>query len=60
MKLRLGGLTLSFLGLALAFSAFSFAASGRALTAFLAVVAGLVVFLLGRRLLLAAGMPRAN
>lgn len=60
MKLRLGGLTVAFLGLALAFSAFSFAASGRRLTAFLAVLAGLVVFLLGRRLLLAADMPRAN
>lgn len=60
MKLRLGGLAVSFLGLALAFSALSFAAQGRALTVFLAVVAGLVVFLLGRRLLLAAGVSRAN
>jgi hypothetical protein len=60
VKRRLGGLTVAFLGLALAFSAFSFAASGRRLTAFLAVVAGIVVFLLGRRLLLAAGMPRAE
>lgn len=60
MKLRLGGLTVAFLGLALAFSAFSFAAWGRVLTAFLAVLAGLIVFLLGRRLLLAADMPREN
>lgn len=60
MKLRLAGLTVAFLGLALAFSALSFAASGRALTAFLAVAAGVVVFLLGRRLLLAADMPRAD
>jgi len=60
VKLRLGGLTGSFLGLALAFSALGFAASGRPRTAFLAVVAGLVVFLLGRRMLLAADMPRAN
>lgn len=54
MTLRLVGLTMAFLGLALAFTAFSYGASGRPLTAVLAVLAGLVVFLLGRRLLLAA------
>jgi len=60
VKLRLAGLTVAFLGLALGFSAFSFAASGRGLTAGLAMAAGLVVFLLGRRLLLASGIPRAD
>lgn len=54
MTLRLAGLTMTFLGLALAFAAFSYGASDRPLTAALAVLAGLVVLLLGRRLLLAA------
>lgn len=48
---RLAGLTIQFLGFVLMFSALSLAASGRALTAWLAVLAGLVTFLLGRRLL---------
>ena len=59
MILRLVGCTMAFLGLALAFTAFSYGASGRALTASLAVLAGLVVFLLGRRLLLAAASADA-
>ncbi|MEE8487287.1 MAG: hypothetical protein V3S56_03895, partial [Gemmatimonadota bacterium] len=41
-------------GLALAFSAFSLTASGRSLTAWLAVSAGVITFLLGHRLLRAA------
>lgn len=60
MKLRLAGLTIAFLGLALVFTALSYAASGRGLTSGLAVVAGVVVFLLGRRLLLAAALPNAE
>lgn len=60
MKLRLAGLTIAFLGLALMFTALSYGASGRALTSGLAVVAGAVVFLLGRRLLLAAAAPDAD
>lgn len=60
MKLRLAGLTTAFLGLALAFTAFSYGASGRGLTAFLAVLAGLVVFLLGRRLVVAAAVRDAG
>ena len=58
MKLRVAGLAVAFLGLALAFAAFSFAAQGRGLAAGLAVAAGLVVFLLGRRLLIAAAHAR--
>ena len=54
MKQQLAGLTVTFLGLALGFAALSFAAEGRGTTATLAVVAGLVVVLLGRRLLVAA------
>lgn len=60
MRLRLAGLTIAFLGLALAFTAFSWGASGRGLTAALAGLAGVVVFLLGRRLLLAAGTADAD
>jgi hypothetical protein len=55
VKLRLAGLTIAFLGLALAFAGLSWGASGRVTTAVLAALAGAVVFLLGRRLLLAAG-----
>lgn len=54
---QLTGLTIQFLGLLLIFSALSLSASGRALTAFLAVVAGSVTFLLGRRLLRATAPP---
>jgi hypothetical protein len=51
---QLTGLTMQFLGLALAFSSLSLIASGRSLTAWLAAFAGVVTFLLGRRLLRAA------
>jgi len=51
---KLAGLMMQFLGLALAFSSLSLAASGRSLTAWLAVSAGIVIFLLGHRLLRAA------
>ncbi len=54
MIAKLLGLMIQFLGLALAFSALSLAASGRSLTAWLAVFAGIVMFLLGYRLLRAA------
>lgn len=60
MTLRLAGLTIVFVGLAMAFSALAYAASGRGLTAVLAVLAGFVVFLLGRRLLLAAAAADAT
>lgn len=59
MKLRLLGLTVMFLGVALACASLSFAGQGRALASGLAVVAGLVVMLLGRRLLLAAATLHA-
>lgn len=59
MKLRLLGLTVMFLGVALACAAFSFAGQGRTVASVLAVVAGLVVLLLGRRLLLAASIHAA-
>lgn len=48
---KLLGLMTQFLGLALAFSSFSLTASGRLLTAWLAVSAGVITFLLGHRLL---------
>jgi O-antigen ligase len=51
---KLVGLALQFVGLALAFSSLSLAASGRSLTAWLAVIAGVITFLLGHRLLRAA------
>ena len=51
---QLAGLTIQFLGLLVAFSALSLAASGRSLTAWLATCAGVVTFLLGRRLLRAS------
>lgn len=60
MRLRLVGLTVAFLGLALAFAALSWAASGEGVTAALAVLAGVIVFLLGRRVLLAAGTADAE
>lgn len=59
MKLRLFGLTVMFLGVALACASFSFAAQDRTVAAVLAVVAGLVVLLLGRRMLLAASTTHA-
>jgi hypothetical protein len=49
-----------FLGFALAFAGFSWSASGHGSTAILGVLAGTVVILLGRRLLLAAGRPDAS
>jgi uncharacterized membrane protein YjjP (DUF1212 family) len=48
-----------FLGVALACAAFSFAGQGRTLASALAVVAGLIVVLLGRRLLLASSTMHA-
>lgn len=60
MRVRLVGLTGAFLGLALAFAALSWGASGEGLTAGLAVLAGVVVFLLGRRFLLAVGTADAE
>lgn len=60
MKQRLAGLTVMFLGLALAFAGLSWSASGHGSTAILAALAGTVVVLLGRRLLLAAGRPDAS
>jgi len=60
VKQRLAGLTIMFLGLALAFAGFSWSASGQGSTAILAALAGAVVVLLGRRLLLAAGRLDAD
>lgn len=60
MKQRLAGLSIAFLGLALAFAGLSWSASGHGSTAFLAALAGAVVFLLGRRLLIAAGRLDAD
>lgn len=60
MRPRLAGLTIAFLGLALAFTGLSWSASGHGSTAILATLAGVVVFLLGRRLLLAAGRRDAD
>lgn len=60
MKQKLAGLTITFLGLALGFTALSFGAQGRGGTAALAVVAGVIVVLLGRRLLIAARRPDAR
>ena len=62
MRQQLAGLAVIFLGLALGFAALSCAAPGRGVTAALAVragvsvalLAGLIVALLGRRLLVAA------
>jgi len=48
---QLAGLTIQFLGFLLVFSALSLSASGRALTASLAAIVGVITFLLGRRLL---------
>ena len=50
MIAKLAGLTIQFLGLALAFSSLSLIATERPLTAWLATLAGVVTFLLGRRL----------
>lgn len=60
MRLRLLGLTVMFLGVALACASLSFGAQGRELASGLAVVSGVIVALLGRRLLLAASSAHAS